>query len=387
MDSPVSVGQQSVIGFDKRSDIYLEKVNRWMDSNVYENDCDNISLGATEMLHEIVHDEDMDESYFSVSQCITKKHLEELPTSMSGASNGFQSSRCSSISKDQLMHTKTKDRVLSKDSGVDCVCQEYGGRKEHDAAMIHVTVIENHQPLLEAADNTTAMHGDPQPIVSNTTDEYGELQINDDSDSRSTTESSCYSFEQDTSDCLLGYKGGLSHYFDPEASKERGDDDEYPYIQNSGGCIEQQFNTTTSQMIVIKNNNRDTELACSEITKGVEQTVDYFGLEAIQSDKLEVVNQSRDILESGFDDELESTVEVGNCIESNVCDDSKDELESKPEWFSSPKENNAVIVHLKSTDAEKSGDLSRHESSELCQYVKHCNNFDSECPRSPDPVQ
>jgi len=55
--------------------------------------------------------------------------------------------------------------------------------------------------------------------------------------------------------------------------------------------------------------------------------------------ELEVVNQSRDILESGFDDELESTVEVGNYVESKVFDDSKEELESNPEWFSSPKEN------------------------------------------------
>ena len=282
----VSVGQQSVIGFDMRNDIYLKKVNKWMDNNIYENECDNISLGATEMLQEIVHDKDMDESYFSISQCITNQHSEDSPASTSGASNGFPSSRCSSISRDQLTHTKTKGRVLSTDSGVDCVCKEYDGGKEHDAAMIHVTVIEHHQPLLETTENTRAIHGDPLPIVNNTTDEYGELQISDDSDSRSATENSCYSFEQDTSDCLLGYTGGLSHYFDPEASRERGDDDQYPYIQNSVGCIEQQFNTTTSPMIMIKNNNRDTELACSEITKGVEQIVDYFGLEVkiIQSD-------------------------------------------------------------------------------------------------------
>jgi len=430
-NSPVSVGQQSVIGLDIRSDIYLEKVNRWMESNIYENNCDNFSMGVSDMLHEIVHDKDINESYFSISQCITNRDA------LASASNDFPSSRCSSISRDQLTNAKTKSRVLSTDSGVNCACHENDGGKEHDATMTHVTVIQHHQPLLEAAENAAAIHGGPQPIVNNIGDiakgEYSELRISDDSDNGSTTENSHCGFEQDTNDSLPGYTGGLSHYFIPEASKEREDNDEHPYIQNNGGCIKQQFNLTINPMIMMKDNNSDT---CSEITEEVEQTDSYFGLDIIQSGnaksseltwtvsvgdyihqtsvetngedlkaydrykstmetgeyiELEAVHQSRVIMERDFDDELDLTVEIGNYTKSNVFDDSKEELESEPSQWFSLKENKSKLVNsaagVKSTDAEQStGDLSIHESTKLCQCVKHCNSLDSKHSRSPDPV-
>ena len=87
-------------------------------------------------------------------------------------------------------------------------------------------------------------------------------------------------------------------------------------------------------MIMIK---RDTELACYESTKGVEQTVDYFGLEvkAIQRDNAE----SRLVLAgdyvhltsvetSGEDFETKikykPTMETGEYIELEVVNQSRD---------------------------------------------------------------
>ena len=523
-----------------RSDIYLEKVNRWMDGNIiYENNCDDISLGTSEMLREIVHDGNMDESYISISQCITIEHSEDLPSPVrtSDISNACPSSRCSSISRDQLRHAKTKNRMLSTDSGVDCACQEYGSGKEHNSTVTGVTVIQHHQPLLDT--------GDLQLIAADIAkDEYVEVQISDDSDSSSVTEDIHCNFEQDICGSLLGSTAGLSHYFDPEASKEREDDDEYPYIQNSGICTEQcpitvtedrnrktngyfgcevmqsknaefcESNELTLSVAVgdyVKSTSVETSGGAGTRYKSTMETGEYIKLEAVnqsrdtlasdfadelestveagdyvnsnifddsnekldsKSDqrfstteaprdnslklvtsedvvglrsteavddyikstsvktsgeadtrykstmetgeyiKLEAVNQSRDTLESDFADEFESTVKVGDYVNSNIFDDSNEKLDSKSDQrFSSPEapsDNSLKLVtsedvvglrsteavgdyigleHAKGGDVEKSGDLGRHETGELCHYVKHCNSVDIEHPRSPDPVE
>ena len=398
----MSVGQQSVIGMDIRSDFYMEKVSRWINDTIYENNCDNISLSASEMLLEITQDEHVDESYFSISKCVTNNDS-QTPLSTSDLSDAFPS-RDSSFSSEQMKHVRANSRLPSKDSGIDCACLV--SDNGHNAS---VTVIRHHQ---EATNN-------PLQLAATNITEYNEMLINS-----NTTENRKCSAVQDTRDFL---SAGLGHCFYSEAStkSENGDDDEYPYIQDS---VEQHLSVTTSP---VKKNNRGAEFVLSK------------GLEAMQSGnakisesdelgncvhstimtpdgedniwhkstivpgeyiELEAVHKGRSVLESGYDDELEPTEEENNYAECDIFDRREGKLKSERLFLmEEPRSDNLKFVNsslkstemvgdyieleLAKTDAEKSSDFGRLESRELCHCVKHCDNHDVEHSRSPDPVE
>ena len=346
----MSIGQQSVILSDMKSDIYLEKVGRWMDQ-MYDNDqcsiCDTVSVDAAEMLNHILQEKNIDQPYFSMSQCVTNKpsiSTQELssPTSITSISDAFLSPKSSSSSRKQPTNIKQKKRLISADSGVDVGCLEHDTTRKHGGVVVGADSQHCH-PLLEVAEhqNKPVDEGDPQQIVKYSIDvkkvDYDKWQTSDSSISNVLLqENSDCSFDQGSSGSQKSV-AGMSHYFDPE-TMEKGE--EFPYTLHSGSCTIQQFADPSNQAIVVGDGSKDSEMEYSKSTDGIKHTSDVkcssetdeikvtvgdytsgddFDHKIVHTSTQETgqyigfdgVNKTTTIPESGFNNEFQLTVEHG----------------------------------------------------------------------------
>jgi len=445
-----------------RSDIYLEKVDRWMDQIDQFSKCDTVSLDAAEMLSQILHDKNMDnQPYLSMSQCgtnIPSVTTQELPSPVSNldASDVFLPPNSNLASRKNPTNTKQKMRLLSVDSGVDSECQE-DTRKEQDLAVaIHC------YPLPEVVENTSVDEMNPKQIVKSIYDvrkiEFNRQQTSNSSGSTIISnallsEDSACSYDQHSSYSEKSI-AGMSHYFDPEAIDVG---KKFPYIQHSGSCIMQQFDDPSNQAFGVVDDSKGSNVESLKSASGVEHsssengelkltvtTGDYTS-EEVTRHNFESIFRHNSTQETGKyvgfeyrnetignkDVKVESSDSAqqtdgyvmhgmcnaarcnsendasGNYVESSYFESNKEMFEGDTDQILSSSvvirnptcSSSDDIVGLRSTeavgdyirqenaiigDAERSGDLRRHESS---QYVKHCNNDDDiGHPRSPDPA-
>ena len=457
----MSVGQQSVILSDMRSDIYLEKVDRWMDQIDQCSQCDTVSLDAAEMLSQILHDKNVDnQPYLSMSQCgtnIPSLTTQELPSPVSklDASDVFLPPNSDLASRKKPTNTKQKIRLQSVDSGVDSEYQE-DTRKEQDLAEVIC------YPLPEAAENTSVDEMNPEQIVKSIYD-VRKIEFNKQQTSNSPgntisdvllLESSTCSYDQDSS-CSEKSIAGMSHYFDPEAI---GVEKKFPYIQHSRSCIMEQFDDPSNQAFGVVDDSKGSKVESLKSASGAEhsssendelKTVtvgDYTSMEAtghnfesifrhkstqetgkyigfeygnetignkdVKVESSDSVQQTDGYVMHGMCNDARCNSEndtTGNYVESSYFKSNKDMFKGDTDQILSSSEvhgnstylSSDDVVGLRSTEAvgdyvrqenaiigdgERSGDLRRHESSELCQYEKHCNSVGTGHTRSPDPA-
>jgi len=244
-----------------RSDVYLEKVDRWMDQIDQWSKCDTFSVDSVEMLNYILHNKMVDnQPYLSMSQCVTNKpsvtaqDLSSPVSTVDVSSDVFQLSNNTLISEES---STKKMRLLSADSGVDV---EYDKRNEQN-----LTVAVHCHPLLEIATPISIGKGSTEQIVSDV--RKVECSQQQTSNSPVSTISAC-SYDQN-SDFSEKSIAGMSHYFDPEAEVigEKFD---------GGNCTMQQIDNPNSAKVHSENNELTLTVTVSD-NASVEATGGNFG--------------------------------------------------------------------------------------------------------------
>jgi len=427
-----------------RSEIYLEKVENWMDRIDFDqcSICDVVSVDAEDMLNEILQEKNFDQPYVSVSQNVIKRpSTEELPSPNSNLSvtEVFLSSKSSS---EQPTPVKQKMRLLSTDSGVGSIYQEHS-----DLSMC--TSVQHCKPLLEVAEhqNTAENERGSQQMCHNVEiAAYIEHQTSDIEVSPGSTTSNIlfpadndFNSDQDSSSHSQKSIGGMSHYFDPEA-KHNFLSREYPYISHSGNCSVPQF---ADIRIQAKDSNKEMEVVSSYNADLKRQTDGYSGLEVMCNDMtcresmvtvakslsvktcednfedrirhrstretgeyigFESLNESRGTSENGFNTEPETdfnefqlTLEVGSYVDS-IFFDSKEQSEGNANHqFALPMASREVnsrtintedVMDLNPTKAVSySYHAKREDVAKSCDLNEQESSVDIEHPKSPDLVQ
>jgi len=194
---PISVGQQSVIGLESRSDMYIEKVNRWMErmdyvTEIYPDDSDSVlescSLGASEILEQIVQGRVTNNANLAPTHFVHNKINSNNYEALSGPTAGSR-------------EFSTKYRLQSSDSGVrsdSCQDTEVNVNSDYtrnnsdifqeDGYQTLVEMMRMQLPLINHDQHEDKLQANNDRVVLSLTEDI--LVIGDQVDSNSTSETS-----------------------------------------------------------------------------------------------------------------------------------------------------------------------------------------------------